>query len=176
MEFSRFRNEQVRIENRLLVYRVYNYENCTFENLIETANYLKTVKSNFKYLVDNFENLDDKEFFKYYKTFYKWNNDKLGTNDLAPAISFLFKSKPNYLNDQSIDVMYNEHSDAFKLIKSEFTKEILQKDYEEYCKVQKRILSDIAKAFVKKMESKQKQVENIQKELSFADEFIKTNL
>ena len=176
MEFSRFRNEQVRNENRLLVYKNYNYDNCSFEDLIQTANYLKMVKSDFRFLVDHFEDLDDKEFFRHYKMFYKWDNDKLETKDLSPAVSFLFKSRPTFLNNASIDAMYKEYSNAFVLIKSEFTKEILENDYEDYCKAQKRALSEIAKAFINKKEEKLKQIQNIQKEINFADDFIKDNL
>ena len=97
-------------------------------------------KEKFKYLVDNFEKLNEKEFFKYYAPFYIWDNKKLRIIELPYLSSSLFNRGNGILSNLEIDKMYLEGKEVFTKIRSEFTREILEQDYEKYCKAEKDAL------------------------------------
>ena len=140
MEYSKFRDNELSEKNRLNVYQDNNYSACSFDELQKLGQTMQEQKRDFNYLVNNFNVLSDKEFFKYYKTFYKWDNQKLDTLEKSPLLDIFFTARPSFLKDSCIDIMYESCSDAFKKIRSEFTREILEQDYEKYCKAEKDAL------------------------------------
>lgn len=159
MEYSKLRDENVGIKFRLVEFSTTVDYNEFFEDelvdLIETYN---KDKENFKYLVDNFENMDEKEFFKHYAPFYIWDNKKLDTNNLPFVASSLFNKGNGILSNLEINKMYSDGKEVITKIRSEFTKEILENDYEKYCEAQKEALVRVQEALESKQESNEDRV------------------
>lgn len=165
MYFSKFRDDKldkqkklVPEKQRLIVYKNFDFNSLSFAELVKIMKTISKQKSDFKYLVNNFDNLNDKEFFKYYKTFYKWDNAKLDTLEEYPLLKLLFTARPDFITDASIEVMYSSRSDVFKKIRSEFTKEILESDYKKYCKAQKKTLEKVIEALENKQENNESSI------------------
>ncbi len=144
MEYSKLRDENVGIRFRLVEFSTtVDYNEFFDDELVDLVDTYNKNKENFKYLVDNFEKLNEKEFFKYYAPFYIWDNKKLGTEDLPFVASSLFSKGNGILSNLEINKMYSDGKDVFTKIRSEFTREILESDYKKYCKAQKEALSKV---------------------------------
>ncbi len=78
MEYSKLRDENVGIRFRLVEFSTtVDYNEFFDDELVDLVDTYNKNKEKFKYLVDNFEKLNEKEFFKYYAPFYIWDNKKL---------------------------------------------------------------------------------------------------
>ena len=141
MEYSKLRDENVGIRFRLVEFSTtVDYNEFFDDELVDLVDTYNKNKEKFKYLVDNFEKLNEKEFFKYYAPFYIWDNKKLRIIELPYLSSSLFNRGNGIFSNLEIDKMYHEGKEVFTKIRSEFTKEILEKDYEKYCKAEKDAL------------------------------------
>ena len=141
MEYSKLRDENVGIRFRLVEFSTtVDYNEFFDDELVDLVDTYNKNKEKFKYLVDNFEKLNEKEFFKYYAPFYIWDNKKLRIIELPYLSSSLFNRGNGILSNLEIDKMYLEGKEVFTKIRSEFTREILEQDYEKYCKAEKDAL------------------------------------
>lgn len=159
MEYSKLRDENVGIRFRLVEFSTtVDYNEFFDDELVDLVETYNKNKENFKYLVDNFEKMDEKEFFKHYAPFYIWDNKKLNTSELPFVASSLFNKGNGILSNLEIDKMYSDGKEIITKIRSEFSKEILENDYQKYCVAQKDALVRVQEALKNKQESNESKV------------------
>lgn len=151
MEFSKLRDENVGCMFRLITFAKNTDFNDFFEDeLVDLLADLKKQKDEFKYLVENFDKMNDKQFFIYYAKFYLWDNNKLKINDLPILANLMLCKGSMVFSEREIELIYQDAKNVFAKIKSEFNKDTLNKDYEKYCKAQKDTLDKVSIALKEK--------------------------
>ena len=76
---SKLRNNQnLSSKNELpLAYQTELVDECDFDGLKNYVKQIKKERKTFQKLIEKFEELSAKEFFRYYKNFYYWDNNEL---------------------------------------------------------------------------------------------------
>lgn len=157
MEFSKLRDENVSVMFRLITFAKDVDFNDFFEDELSDLEVdLKKEKDDFKYLVENFDKMDEKQFFICYAKFYLWDNKKLNISNLPILANLTLSKGSRIFINREIELIYQDAKDVFAKIKSEFKKEILDKDYEKYCKAQEITLAKVSNALKEKEEANQK--------------------
>ena len=145
MEFSKLRDENVGVKFRLITFAKDVDFNEFFEDeLADLEVDLKKEKDDFKYLVENFDKMDEKQFFIRYARFYLWDYKKLNISSLPILANLTLCKGSSVFSNREIELIYQDAKDVFAKIKGEFKKEILEKDYEKYCKAQEITLEKVS--------------------------------
>ena len=155
MEFSKLRDENVGVKFRLITFAKDVDFNEFFEDeLADLEVDLKKEKDDFKYLVENFDKMDEKQFFIRYARFYLWDYKKLNISNLPILADLTLRNGSMVFGNREIELIYQDAKDVFAKIKSEFKKEILEKDYEKYCKAQEITLEKVSNVLKEKEREK----------------------
>ena len=151
MEYSRLRDEKAGSKFRLITFAKHTDFNDFFEDkLVDLEADLPKQKNDFKFLVENFDKMDEKQFFIYYAKFYVWDNDKLDIYNLPILAQLTLRNGSMVFSEREIELIYQDAKDVFTKIKSEFNKDILDNDYEKYCEAQQNTLEKVASALKEK--------------------------
>lgn len=176
MEYSVFRDDKLDNYKRMLIFVEDSVGVISSSYLRTLTAIFQNEKANFKFLVENFHKMNEKDFICVYRFYYQWNCKNLFSK-ITPTeeVRFLMEVKPKDINYNSLDSSkkskkrgfyqkppYNDEIlEYFKLIKSEFTKEILENDYKKYCERYDIVMKKISTALKNKKKDNQDMSEDV---------------